>query len=186
MSKGGGRRWLGLGVAAVSGAAVASVGAGLVTAGLREPATPVAAPPAVTVTVDPPAPAEPAPLPTAEADRHTCMEGWLTARGLVNKAVVIGNELPKGDDAAVRDDPEWRYAVERIGKLFRQAGDSLEPQIALGTTPALAEAARAAAAALRTEGYAFETFNPGMGNASAMEDETSGLMAALCTRLVPE
>lgn len=115
--------------------------------------------------------------------------GWLAARDLANSAIDIWDTLPKGikfDDPRIQANPEWRSTLQHSGELFRQAGDALEPQIAPGTTPLLAASARAAVAALRTEGYSFETSNPGMGNASAMEDETSGLMAALCTRLVPE
>lgn len=185
----GRRRWLGLGVAAVVGAALASAGVGLATAGLHEPATPVAAPPVVTVTVDPPAPTEPAPLPAAEADRRTCMEGWLAARDLEASAAAARKIIPAGmklDDPAIQSNPDWLATVKRSGETTREAGQVLESHIVPGTTSVLAAASRTAADALRTLGYSLENFDGAMGNAGTIMDVTGDLMAALCTRLVPK
>lgn len=162
---------------------------GIGDGGLHEPATPVAAPPVVTVTVDPPAPTEPAPLPAAEADRRTCMEGWLAARDLEASAAAARKIIPAGmklDDPAIQSNPDWLATVKRSGETTREAGQVLESHIVPGTTSVLAAASRTAADALRTLGYSLENFDGAMGNAGTIMDVTGDLMAALCTRLVPK
>ncbi len=182
------RRWPGIVVAFVIGVVVAIVVAQVGAAALRHTSEPEPRPTA-TVTVVPPEPVPPPPLPTELADRQTCVEGWLAARDLRQSAIDMLDVMPKGirlDNPAIQQNPDWVAAVRRSADAMRQAGDALETHIALGATPLLASAARTAVTAFHTEAFAYTNFAPAMWGASALGDETSQQIAALCTRLVPE
>lgn len=183
------RSWPALAAAAAAGAVVAAIIAALITMQVRD-TTPGAAPThaPVTKTVQPPAPASPAPLPTAQADHQTCYQGWDAASRYVDMAKDALRVLPKGmkvSDPAVQSNPDWIAALQKAGSLYQQASDTLRAQIAPGTTPVLAAAANTAVPALRTLGDATANPTAANGNAFGIADAAAKEVGALCNRLAP-
>lgn len=173
----------------VSGVAIGAASAAAVTAGLmagtRDTAT--RTPVTITATVTPAAPTTPAPLPAADADRHTC-NTWLSAGKLINDAATELSVLPSGVkilDPAVRANPDWTAGVQKAAKLYGQAADALAGDIAPGTTKILDETSGATAAALRVLSTGYATFDDAAGNTYHMMKESADTMDALCNRLAP-
>lgn len=185
-----GRRWPTLLAASAIGAVVASAAAALITVQARETSPPIGpeAPAPVTVTVAAPTPASPPPLPTAQADRQTCQEGFLATQAPTKAATDALAILPAGMkvlDPAVQQNPEWASAVRSAGAYYEQASEALRAKIAPGTTPVLAEAADTTVKTFRVLGDSYTTFEPIAGNAHDIAVEASDQMVALCTRLAP-
>lgn len=186
----GRRRWPVLLTAGAIGAVIAAAVAAVITVQGRGTSSPaVTEPPApVTVTVAAPTRPPPAPLPTSQADRQTCQEGWVPAGKLIDSATAALNVLPQGmkiNDPAVQTTPEWADAVVKAGGFYRQASDALETQIAPGATPILLEAANTAAKALRSLGDATSAPGDINGNAFDIANEAAVQVGVLCTRLAP-
>ncbi len=183
------RRWPALVLAGIAGAVVASVASVLITVQVRDntvqqrqPSSPA------TVTVTAPTPPAQTPLPTAEANRKTCQQGWVAAGDHIRSAQAAVAGLPpdvKIGDPAVASNPQWSAAVQQAADFYRQASDALAPNIAPGTTPVLAEAAHTSVKALRLLADAIKTSDAITGNAVAIANETTQQTGALCVRLVP-
>ena len=187
--KGGGG--LALVIAALTGAVVAGTVAALVTTGIRDttPVAPVAAPATVTVAPPaPPAPPAPAPLPAAQADRHTCEQGLIPVAAPLQQANELFAVLPQGlspIDPAVRANPAWSAAVQKAGGLYVQASETLRANIAPGTTPILAAVADVNVQALAASGYGYQNFDPAVGNSRELVISVAHAMEHLCDRLAP-
>jgi hypothetical protein len=186
----GRRRWPTLLVAGAIGAVATSAAAALITVQARDTSSPVVteAPAPVTVTVAAPTPASPPPLPTAQADRQTCQEGFLATQAPTKAATDALAVLPAGMkvlDPAVQQNPEWTSAVRSAGAYYTQASEALRTKIAPGATPVLAEAANTTVKAFRVLGDSYTKFEPIAGNAHDIAVEASDQMVALCTRLAP-
>lgn len=183
------RRWPAVVAAAAVGALTAAVTAAVITVRVQDPVESAQrAQPAVTETVDAPAPAPPAKLPTAQADRRTCEQGWIPAGSLIDDAQAELAKTPPGvavDDPAVVANPEWAAAVTRAGELYRQAGTTLAGNIAPGTTPVLSEAAATAVRALRLLGDTISARDPINGNAGEISNAAAAQVGTLCQRLAP-
>lgn len=180
------RLWPALVTAGVIGAAVASIAAGTITAQVRDNAAP-AAPESVTITVPAPVPPAPAPLPVAQANLQTCA-ARATASQLISDASTAQGVIPPSMtilDPAVRSNADWTAAVQRAGDLYRQAGDTLQNNIAPGATPILTSTITTAAHSLRALGDAYATFDPASGNARDAAKEASDAMDVVCKRLAP-
>lgn len=183
------RRWPVLVASGIAGAIVASAVSTIVTVQARDGASSqprVSSP--TTVTVAAPTPPAQVPLPTAEANRQTCRQGWIAAGNHIKSAQAAVSGLPpeiKVGDPAVASNPQWAAAVQQAADFYRQAGDALAPNIAPGTTPVLAEAARTSVKALRLLADAIRTSDPITGNAVAIANETTQQTGDLCVRLVP-
>ena len=109
-----GRRWPVLVAAGAIAATIASVAAASITLSARDTGpsdAPVTSSP-VTVTVAAPTPAAPAPLPTAEADRQTCQDGWVQAGNLIRSAQDALSVLP----------PDVALAYGCTGPVLRACG----------------------------------------------------------------
>lgn len=183
----GGRVWTSVLAAGTAGAVVAATIAALITGSVRSTAAPAPkTPPAVTVTVAPPSPA---PLPVDQADRHTCNQGLLASVVYVRAANrEFEKALPNGvkvTDPEVRANPEWAAAVRRAAADWRLAADTLESNIAPGTTPILAAAAETTVKASRARATAYATFDAAGGNAGDIATKTADEMVVLCKRLAP-
>lgn len=184
----GGRRWPALVAAAAVGAVTAAAMAAIVTTQIRDNASAPNSPAPVSVTVPAPSPVSPAPLPTAQADRQTCQQGWLPAGTAIDSATGALSVLPAGmkvTDPAVQANPAWAEAVRKAGEHYREASHALDGQIAPGTTPALAEAAKTAVSALRTLGDSMSPPSDINGNAFDIANEASAQVGILCQRLAP-
>lgn len=173
--------------AGAAGAGVAATIATLITGSVRDTATPAPkAAPVVTVTVAPPAPA---PLGVDEANHHTCHQGLLASVAHVRAATgELERALPRGvkvGDPEVRDNPEWVAAVRRAAADWRLAADTLQSNIAPGTTPILAAAADTTAKASRARATAYATLDAINGNTGDIANKAAGEMVALCERLAP-
>lgn len=183
------RRWPLITAAAVLGAVIASAGAAVITLQARDSHTPLSATASpVTVTVEAPPPVSPAPLPSAQADRQTCREGWIPAGNLAREAVRALQILPpdvKVGDPAIQGNPGWKAAVESAAKSYGEAGDVLDASIAAGTTPVLAAAAHTAVDALHLLGDAMSKGDPANGNAGELVEAAGGHVGLLCERLAP-
>lgn len=178
------RRWPVFVGGVAIGAAIAAAITAALTAGTREN-TATRTP--VTITATPPAPTTPAPLPAAEANRHTC-DAWVAAGDLIHDASRAQSAIPQGMtilDPAVRANPDWSAAVQRAADQYKQAGDKLTSGVAPGTTTILDQTARATAAGLTTLATAYSTFDGANGNAYHVVKESSDTMDVLCNRLAP-
>jgi hypothetical protein len=150
------RRWLRFAVSAAVGAVIA----GVVTIPLTITANSVpSAAPTASVTAVPPKPAR---LPATQADKLTC-----SAYGTVDfpmtaaaKALSVIPPEVAFTDPAIQTNPRWRAAVVRASQLYGQAADGFEHQIAVGTTPLLAQIADITVSQLRTLSEAYKTFDP--------------------------
>jgi hypothetical protein len=182
------RRWPLLVAAAVIGGVVASAASAVVVQG-RTTAPMSPQPKAqATVTIPAPKPAAPAPLPTAQADRHTCQQGWVAAGNFTDQAVDSLRTLPdavKVGDPAIRSNPDWMAAVQRAADAYRNAGDVLAANISPGTTPVLAEASRTAVQSLKLLAIALDSTDPAVGNAGEIVDAAGAQVGRLCQRLAP-
>ncbi|OLT97883.1 hypothetical protein [Mycobacterium syngnathidarum] len=178
------RRW----PAFAGGAAIGAVLAAAITAVITTQTGDTTATPAtITATATPPAPTTPAPLPAAEANRHTC-DAWVSAGDRIHDATAALSVIPQGTtvlDPAVRGNPEWSAAVQRAADQYKQAGDKLSGGIAPGTTTILNQAATTAAGALRTLSSGYGAFDPASGNTYFVMRESADTMDALCNRLAP-
>lgn len=183
------RRRLQLAAAAGVGAVTATVAAAVITVQVRNTTpTTIKTTSPVTITMPAPPPLAPVPLPTAQADRQTCQQGWLASVVPINAATDALAVLPNDItilDPAVHANAEWTAAVNKAGNLYRQASDTLEEQIAPGTTSVLAEASNTAIKALRLLGDSYSSFDPISGNAHNIATAAADQMAALCMRLAP-
>jgi hypothetical protein len=172
--------------AAGAGLVLAAVAAAVITVRVRDvPAATAPAPVTVTVPAGHPTPV---PLPAAEADRETCLGGWIAAGHLMDAAEGALKAIPAGmrvTDPAVRADPNLAAAVGKSAQLNRRAADTLESQIAPGATPILAEASHTAVKALRLLAYADANFDPAIGRVFHILDRAANQMGVLCTRLAP-
>lgn len=187
---GGSRRsWPALATAVAAGAVVAAIIAAVITMQVRD-TTPAAAPThaPVTKTVQPPAPASPAPLPTAQADRQTCEQGWIPAGHFIDSGKAALRTLPGGvriGDPIVKTNPDWNAAAQQAASFYRQAGDAMASAIAPGTTPILAAAADTAVKELRLFSVVISTNDATVGNAGTLGNATANAVGTLCERLAP-
>ncbi|MCH9731998.1 MAG: hypothetical protein K0U84_20385 [Actinomycetia bacterium] len=183
----GPRRWPRLAAAAAIGAVIAATVAALITTNVRDTTTAAPKPPPpVTVTVPAPEPPTPAPLPTAQANNQTCRQGWIPAGDLATSAQKELKTIPEGiklNDPAILANPEWSATVQRAADLYQQSGDVLDANIAPGTTPILAEAAKTTVRAAHLLGQATNNADPAAGNAIEIANESAVQLSALCTRL---
>lgn len=179
----------GLVAAGIAGAVVASITAALITLQSRDAtggAAGVASTPATTVTVAAPTPQSPAPLPTGQANRNTCLQGWVPASNLMASAVAAVDTLPPGmqiRDPMVQTNPQWGAALQTAGDFYREASDVLEVHIAPGTAPLLYEASVTAVKALRVLADATARPSEISGNASNIANEAATQVDVLCTLL---
>lgn len=187
---GGSRRsWPTLATAAGAGAVVAAIIAAVITIQVRD-TTPAAAPThaPVTKTVQPPAPASPAPLPAAQADHQTCYQGWDSAMHFTQSAKAALATLPNGvkaGDPVVATNPAWTGTLRSAASYYSQAKDALRSGIAPGTTPILSEAASSAVNALGALIEALNTNAATVGNAIQLGNATAKEVGTLCDRLAP-
>lgn len=173
----------------VGSAAIAALVTALITSGgnSSEPISTRAATATTTVTVAPSAPAPPAALPTAQADRQTC-QAWATTGGLIKAASAAQSVVPEGItllSPEMKNHPDWLAAVNRAADLYGQGADLLAGRIAPGASPVLTETSHAAVGALRSLSIAFKTSDPANGNSYALAKESGDAMDAYCTRLAP-
>ncbi len=180
--------WALMAAAGVAGAVLASTVAAVVTLQARDTGstTATSAPTPITVTVS--APSSPAPdrLPAGEANSQTCRQGWVAAGNLIQSAQTALRVLPpnvKVGDPAATSDPRWSTTVLQAADLYGQASSALEADLAPGTTPVLAEAARTSVRALRLLGDAIRTSDPATGNVVAIANESTKQTGVLCDRL---
>lgn len=182
------RRWPLVAGVGAAGLTIGAVVASLITFGVTDKtngSTATAAP--VTITMTPSAAPTPSPLPTAQADRQTCT-AWKSSGDLINAASMAQSIIPQGMtiiDPAVRTNPDWTAGVLKAGALYGQAADALSNHLAPGSTPALAETANTASAALRTLAITYKAFDPASGNAYAVTRTTANALDVLCERLAP-
>ncbi|WP_241473890.1 hypothetical protein [Mycolicibacterium neoaurum] len=184
------RRWPALAIAAIAGAAVASLASALIAVQVRSDdridQSQLSSPATVTISATT-TPATP-PLPTVDANRKTCQQGWIAAGRNIQSAKTAVSALPpdlKVGQPALATNPEWMALARQAAEFYGAASDSLAANIAPGTTPVLAEAARTSVKALRLLADAIRTNDPIVGNAGAIANETTQQTGALCTRLVP-
>jgi len=183
---GGGRRWPVLVAAAVIGAVVSAGAAFAITTQAHTTVQGLPAP--TTITVAAPTPSAPVPLPTDQADRQTCQQGWIPAGNLIDQALASVRTLPDGvrvGDPAIRSNPEWSSAVQRAADSYQQAGDALAASIAPGTTPALKEAAQTAVKSLHLLAASMKSVDPATGNAGEIVNTSGSQVGRLCQRLAP-
>lgn len=175
------RRWPAITAAAGISAVVAALVTTLITVKATAPEPAVAtAPEEVTVTAAPAPP--PAPLPAAEADKQTC-RAWSTTSTLFTQGASAQGIIPQGmtiTDPAVQSNPAWKGGVLKASDFYAQAANTLETQLAPGTTPMLSQIASTSVSALRTLSEAYKTFDPAAGNSMAVFQETQQAMDWLC------
>jgi hypothetical protein len=184
------RRWPALAIAAAASAAITAAVTALITSQTvrTDSVAGHTATPAVTITATPDAPAPPAPLPTAQADRQTC-NAWHTAGDRIHDASHALSVLPEGStivDPQVQGNPDWAAAVRKAADLYGQAGDTLTAGIAPGTTVILNQTAAAAGLGLRALSTAEKTLDATNGNAYHMVHDSADTMDVLCERLAPK
>ena len=179
------RRW----PAFVGGVAIGAVIAAAITAAIATQttgSTTTAATP-VTITATPPAPTPPAPLPAAEANRHTC-DAWLASGNLISDASTAQSVIPQGMtilDPAVRANPDWTAGVQKAARLYGQAADTLDGDIAPGTSPVLTQTANTVVDALRALSTTTSAFDDASGNAYGVTKSAANAMDVLCERMAP-
>lgn len=177
------RRW----PAFVGGVAIGAVIAAAITAAIATQttgSTTTAATP-VTITATPPTP--PAPLPAAEANRHTC-DAWLASGNLISDASTAQSVIPQGMtilDPAVRANPDWTAGVQKAARLYGQAADTLDGDIAPGTSPVLTQTANTVVDALRALSTTTSAFDDASGNAYGVTKSAANAMDVLCERMAP-
>ncbi|WP_293002353.1 hypothetical protein [Mycobacterium sp.] len=183
------RRWpAALVIATVSAAAGAAVSA-LITANTvaRHQFSVGSHPTTTTVAITAPPSTQLSPLPTAQADRQTCI-AWLVAGEKIHAAVQAQAIIPQNltvVDKAVQGNPEWAAAVRKSADLYGQAGDTLEVGITPGNTLILKQAATSGAGALHMLSTAYGSFDPAGGNTYHVMHESADTMDVLCNRLAP-
>lgn len=182
----GRRLWPQLAAGAAIGAALATLTTLAITSGANTSTTTPAAHAPVIVTAAPPP--GPAPLPLDQANRQTCQGGWGSAGRFIDSAIQAMAVIPQGvkvGDPAFSANADWTAAAKKASGFYSQASDSLETQIAAGTSPILVSASNAAVSALRSLSEATSNSSPLNGNTADIADAASAEMAALCTRLAP-
>lgn len=173
-------------VAAAVGSAVVTIGAFAITSSRHDTPAAAPAPPPVTVTAAPPA--GPAPLPVDQANRQTCQQGLLGTVAPARAASDALKALPSGmkiDDPAVRANTDWAAAVQDAGRQYQRVADTMQANIAPGTSPVLAAASNTTVKAYHALAAAYLTFDSLNGNLGVTATDTADQMAELCTRLAP-
>jgi len=176
------RRWPAIAAAAAAGALIGGLATTLITIAATPPSAPSAMPAPSTVTETAGPPPAPAPLPAVQADAQTC-HAWGTADKLVTAASVAQGVIPEGTaitDPAVQNNPVWKAGVLRASDLYAQAAETFEAQIAVGTTPMLAQVADTTVSSLRTVAEAYKAFDPISGNSIPVFQANQNALDWLC------
>jgi hypothetical protein len=176
------RRWPAVAAAAAGGAIVAGVITTVISLSVTAPAatSTTNSNATVTVTAEPPAP--PAPLPVADADSQTC-HAWGTTDTLYTAAATAQGVIPQGmtiTDPAVQENPTWKAGVLRASDLYGQAANTLESQIAPGTSPVLTQVAATTVGSLRTLSEAYKAFDLTNSRAVSLYQANQKAMDWLC------